>query len=76
MVLPRSDRGTPPADVSSGNVTWVSLARTSRDTAVNGVTTVPVAVAASLVGAVLLGFDGRYEPASDLDASSVKQIVY
>ncbi|HRF71752.1 MAG TPA: hypothetical protein PL117_03190 [Accumulibacter sp.] len=37
---------------------------------------ITVGTAASLVGAVLLGFDGRYEPASDLDASSVKQIVY
>lgn len=38
--------------------------------------TLTVAVAASLVSAVLLGFDGRYGPASDQDAASVKQIVY
>lgn len=36
---------------------------------------IPVGVAASLVSAVIIGFDGRYEPASDNDASSVKQIL-
>lgn len=34
------------------------------------------AAAASLISAVLLGFDGRYEPASVSNAASVKQVLY
>lgn len=36
---------------------------------------VTVAAAASLLAAIVQGFDARYDPASDNDAASVKQIV-
>lgn len=37
--------------------------------------TATVATAACLTSCVVLGFDGRFEPASDLDASTVDEIV-
>lgn len=35
-----------------------------------------VGVAASLISAIMLGFDGRYEPASVSNVASVKQVLY